>query len=838
MIGQTVSHYRVIEKLGEGGMGVVYRAEDTKLKRTVALKFLPKHLEEHRERFLREAQAAAALNHPNICTIFEVDEEHGFLVMELVEGKTVKEKIAERPLPLAEAIDLATQVCAGLQHAHERGIVHRDIKPANLMVTAAGAVKIMDFGLAQVGDRTRITKTGASIGTPAYMSPEQVKGEAVDRRTDIWSLGVVVYEALTQRIPFAAETEQAVSYAIVHAPHEPVTAVRGGLPVSLDGVVAKCLAKQADERYQHVEDFAVDVRTLGKAGASAPPRRRLGWLPALAVGSALLIGATATFVYFKRQRTESPKAVRRYEMVVDGGLLGISPDGETIAFRKGSVGYLRRLDSIDPVEIPGSDGISALTWSPNGAKIAFAKGNMVWKYVPQQSAPEQIAKLRAAVLSLVWPAEFGIVAAVYGSGLLQIPESGGATNMLLAPDGGQSKFDFHEPIAVPGGVWLVVTHGDVSGGWRAVAIQGNTTNVLFESPARIVLNGFVSGRYLLYNYQDRSAGLWALEIDPVKWKAIGTARRVEDDCVNAAVAANGDLVCTKAYVQANRLLVTDRMGRTAAASKEEFPGLMWPAVSPDGKSAVAEFLDDWNADILKFDLATMAGIKAAHSSGQERRPGFHPAGDRIVYNKNAWYTSKRTDGSTTEQQLAAAGRNARGSWAWAPNGKLAIFQRMEDDGERLWVFDASAPATPAPFPAGTKASGAPTISPDGKYVAYGSTESGRSEVYVSTFPDGKEKWIVSQNGGGMPRWSSGGDELFWLSTNNLNVTRVSRNPSFQMLKTEVLFQNDQADASIRLRLGYDVTPDGKRIVTIGAGKARPSRVVMVENWIESVGLSK
>src|SRR6187200_3417347 len=175
MIGQTISHYSILGKIGEGGMGVVYKAEDLKLRRTVALKFLPPHAAENRERFLREAQAAAALNHPNICTVFEIDDEHGFLAMELVEGQSLKDKIAARPLPLEEALDLAMQACAGLQAAHEKGVVHRDIKPANLMVTLQGQVKIMDFGLAQVGERTRITKTGASIGTPAYMSPEQAK---------------------------------------------------------------------------------------------------------------------------------------------------------------------------------------------------------------------------------------------------------------------------------------------------------------------------------------------------------------------------------------------------------------------------------------------------------------------------------------------------------------------------------------------------------------------------------------------------------------------------------------------------------------------------------------
>src|SRR5688572_9315125 len=283
MVGQTVSHYRILQKLGEGGMGVVYKAEDTKLRRTVALKFLPPTNSENRERFLREAQAAASLNPPNICTVFEIDEEHGFLAMELIDGVSVKDKIAARPLPLEEALNTAMQACAGLAAAHEKGIVHRDIKPANLMLTAQGQVKIMDFGLAQVGDSTRITKTGTSLGTPAYMSPEQAKGDVVDRRTDIWSLGVVLYEMIAGRLPFRGETEQAVSYGIVNTELEPLTALRSGLPKELDRIAAKVLRKNPAERYSHAEDLLVDLRAAIRPSPATTRARARAPLLALIV---------------------------------------------------------------------------------------------------------------------------------------------------------------------------------------------------------------------------------------------------------------------------------------------------------------------------------------------------------------------------------------------------------------------------------------------------------------------------------------------------------------------------------------------------------------------------
>ncbi len=228
MIGQTISHYKITEKLGEGGMGVVYKAEDTKLRRVVALKFLRSELienPEHRERFLREAQAAAALDHPNICTIYEIDEDAGrtFLAMAFIEGLTVKDKIAQRPLKLDQALDIAVQTAQGLQAAHEKGIVHRDIKGANIMVTPPGQVKIMDFGLAQLAERSKLTETTTILGTPSYMSPEQARGEKTDRRADLWSLGVVLYEMIAGRLPFVGERQEAVLYGITSEEPEPVT---------------------------------------------------------------------------------------------------------------------------------------------------------------------------------------------------------------------------------------------------------------------------------------------------------------------------------------------------------------------------------------------------------------------------------------------------------------------------------------------------------------------------------------------------------------------------------------------------------------------------------------
>jgi len=275
MIGQTISHYRITEKLGEGGMGVVYKAEDLKLHRAVALKFLPAGSFANREaktRFMREARIAASLDHASVCPLFEIDEteEHAFIAMALVQGRSLQEMIAEGPVKLDVALDIAIQVAEGLDHAHQKSIVHRDIKPSNVMVTSGGQAKILDFGLSRSADETQLTREGTTLGTVAYMSPEQARAAAVDHRSDIWSLGIVLYEMISGRRPFAGDHQQAIIYSILNESQEPITGLRSGVPLELEQLIDRCLEKEPEARYQTAADLASDLRRIKGRLVSGP----------------------------------------------------------------------------------------------------------------------------------------------------------------------------------------------------------------------------------------------------------------------------------------------------------------------------------------------------------------------------------------------------------------------------------------------------------------------------------------------------------------------------------------------------------------------------------------
>jgi serine/threonine protein kinase len=366
MIGQTISHYRILEEIGGGGMGVVYKAEDTKLKRIVALKFLPPELTRDKEaktRFIHEAQAASALQHNNICSIHEIDETPDgrlFISMDCYEGETLKDKIANGPLPLEEAMDIAFQVAAGLSEAHAAGMVHRDIKPANTIVTDKGDVKILDFGLAKLAGQTKVTKTGMTVGTVAYMSPEQAKGDETDSRSDIWSLGVMLYEMLADRLPFRGEVEPAMLYSIMNEDPEPVTTIRGDVPIGVEDIIEKALAKERANRYETMDALLSDLATqrdqitLGIKERRFRAMRSLKRRKRLAVGTVvvavLVAAAVLVQVFHTRSMAIDSVAVLPFANLSGDEEQEYFSDGMTVALIK-ELGQIRALTVISRTSV-------------------------------------------------------------------------------------------------------------------------------------------------------------------------------------------------------------------------------------------------------------------------------------------------------------------------------------------------------------------------------------------------------------------------------------------------------------------------------------------------------
>ena len=528
MIGQTIAHYKITGKLGEGGMGVVYKAEDTKLKRPVALKFLAPHLlqdEGARKRFQREATAAAGLSHPNICTVYEISEEDGqtFLVMEFIEGEGLDAKIERGPLPLKEALGFARQIADGLAAAHAKGVVHRDIKPGNLLVTPQGRVKILDFGLALLTEGSKLTKLDTMVGTVAYMSPEQAQGMEVDYRTDLWALGCVTYEMVRGQRPFQGVYDQALVYEIVNQEPEPLTGVRTGVPMELEWIVGKCLAKDREDRYNHAEDMMLDLRTLaeklksggstalrtgvavgasvavsdggarhveppqGSAGAGVQPGlpSRQTAAPAAASGEMVpkwkprlpwvLFAAAAVFalaVSYVHHFRETPAEKPLYRFAVplpeDTRLdtLSLSPDGRHVAVAMGQQGSTRRLwvhslETGEQREMPGTDEARYPFWSPDSRYIGFfAQGKL--KKIALAGGPPQSLCNAADGRGGSWSQAGVIIFGPTPFGEIQrVPEGGGEPAAITHRGESQEGMSHRFPWFLPDGRHFLWSYGYV-----------------------------------------------------------------------------------------------------------------------------------------------------------------------------------------------------------------------------------------------------------------------------------------------------------------------------------------------------------------------------------------
>ena len=933
MIDKTISHYKVTKKLGEGGMGVVYKAQDTKLGRTVALKFLAPHLledEEARARLIREAKAAASLDHQNICTVYEIDEVDGqtFLAMAFIEGQTVKDKIAERPLKLEDALDIAIQTAQGLEAAHEKGVVHRDIKGANLMVTPQGQVKIMDFGLAQLAEQSRLTKTATILGTPAYMSPEQAQRLPTDRRTDIWSLGVVIYEMVTGRLPFEGERQQAVLYAIAQEDPEPITALRAGLPMELESIVGKAMAKDAGERYQHVEEMIVDLNSLRKklaagipatllAGVAArhgvPPAVRpapedqrlakyrviedlpsegdsivyraedtqlkravtINVLPesaarraerrqrlraaTFAVGGALAMAVVLLAVQWLRgPAPPEPQPLRRFAFTPESlhsdsdqfGRVAISPDGKHIVYLGADDEqklWVRDVDREQPRELAGTKNARplGLFWSPDSQFIGFAAGTEL-KKVSVQGGP---AITLCPLPGRIWEGgawSFDGDSIVFSSGsppvLHEVPARGGEPQLLFEPETsgkGSANIQPHFLPVESGARSIVYNVGSYTD--REIVVKN------LETGAREVLAEGAFPRYspsghILYQTAAFSPGLWALPFSLETLKPTGEAFSIAENSGDPSVAEDGTLVYVDLLGGGRQQLVwRNREGKKLGVIGQPQDLIRFPALSPDGRHVAVRGLEDNNEDVWVHEVGRSLKRRLTFDAAPDGRPIWSPSGKEIAFrsNRGEGYDKiyiRPADG-TGEPALLVDNPLDEIPNDWSPDGKYLLYSvNGEETAWDLWYLKRKEDGSgfePVPFLQTSFSERAAKFSPDGRFVAYVSDESGRNEVYVRPFPGGDGKWQVSGNGGTQPRWGKDGKELFYVERDTLMAVAVATTPSFTSGAVTRLFQDAYLLGLDAPR--YDVSGDGRRFVLrepVAGTEEKPPSIHIVENWFE------
>ena len=881
MIGQTISHYRILERLGEGGMGTVYKAEDTRLRRTVALKFLPERFaltSEDRERFLREAQAAAALDHPNICTIFEIDEAGGrpFLAMAFVEGRSLDQRIAEGPLELREALEVARQAADGLRTAHAKGIVHRDIKSSNLMLAAGASgrpqVKLLDFGLAQLAGRSKLTRADSIMGTVAYMSPEQTQGDKVDARTDVWSLGVVLYEMVAGELPFKGHYDQAMLYSILNEQPEPLTSLRSRLPVELDWIIDKCLAKNPAERYQSMDDLMLDLATLEKklssprlsiqqtktgASGSTPPAvaeplaevRKWKRLALAAAGVAAALAIAAGLAWYGSGATTAPAATRRFDINLPGTLpvgaelrsLAISPDGRRIAFAVSGEGrklWLRDLSQPSAYALDGTDGASDVFWSPDSRTIGYRAGSQLRRVLAEGGASSVLCEVPGQYFggaSFSADGERIVFTAGPPAQVLEVSARGGQPSALREQEGEGRRGFPSRPTLIGKDALLYASRTP----------QGEQVSVrrFSDDAAATLADGgapfLAPTGYIVYQVGRGSAEIWALPFSADKLEARGEPFPVAESGMLPSVSNDGTLVyMADPRSGPVRLAFRSRTGELVGDAGDEQASIRDPAVSPDGRWVVWITEEGKGSDLWLLDRARNARTRLTSTpDALEVSPRWSPDSRRVAYSvldgdspPLLVLQSIDSPGDVKTIQLEGAPLYPLD---WGPRGRILARSRGPGRGELLQLVPQP-DGTFAPQPAleGEMGVNEARISPDGRFVAFESRIGEESQIIVRPFPSGPGRWQVTSAGGESPHWTRKGREILYRSGGRLlSVTVEEKGGELLFAAAEELFQDPMLLGGPR-RPGYSVTPDGETVLLAeSVGRPSPPTIRVVLNWL-------
>jgi len=803
--GTRLGPYEIVAHVGAGGMGEVWRARDTRLDRSVAIKVLPREFAGNAQlklRFEREAKAISQLNHPNICTLHDVGEEQGtsYLVMELLDGETLADRAAKGPLPLADVLRYGIQIADGLDRAHRAGIVHRDLKPGNIMVTKTGA-KLLDFGLAKGGAATSaesaadvptiaksLTQEGTIIGTFQYMAPEQLEGLPADARTDIFALGAVLYEMATGKRAFDGKTRTSLIAAIVSAQPPAITNVQPLAPVSLDHVISTCLAKDPDERWQSAHDVAQELRWI-ETNAVAPSAARTSSRRWIAVAALALIAAAILAALYVRERLRPRDAVA-FSMLPPRGYSfdtpQIAPDGESVAFiahdERGEPSiWMRRVGSVAAAKILDRPTMSSavLFWSPDGKWIGFFDGDRMMKVPAQGGTPETICSGCVSYgQGATWSRSGTILfAPKFAEGLFQVPAGGGNAVRVTSLDEKRRETLHGWPQFVDEGdrfVYLLHTISNEKNAIYGGSLNGKTK--IFLTNAESLVG--VSGSYLLFV---RDGAMYAQRFDAAKLRLTGEPRKVVDDSdydedrahAYASVAETGALVYLPASNRERKVEVGwyDRGGRLVEKLFDDVSVDSLSLTPDDSKIAMTRFAAKKGAlDIYVYDVARGIRSKLTGGLANYDQITWSQSGDRILFSADGdgMYDvyGQADDGATPAQPVWKGGDDKHPN-AVSPDGRFLLAKqysaKTKDD---IWLVPLDGSAKPSVLIATDESEGGSRFSPDGKWIVYASEQSGRAEVYVRAFPSGRSLQ-VSVEGGEAPSWSPDGSEIyFWARDGN------------------------------------------------------------------------
>jgi eukaryotic-like serine/threonine-protein kinase len=866
-VGRTIRSYEILALIGVGGRGEVYRALDRTLGRQVALKFLSHEVSRDPERLRRlahEARMLAALNHPKIATLHSLEEHDGqdFLVMELVAGQTLGQRLIHGDLPIREALDICRQIAEGLEAAHDAGIVHRDLTPANIKVSPDGEVKLLDFGLAKAfepsdsaADSTlpaiEVTREGTVLGTPAYMSPEQARGQSVDRRTDIWAFGCCLYECLTGVSAFKGKTTTDTLAAVLDKDPD-WGALSDGVPHAVRRLLRRTLAKDVRHRLQHIGDARLELEEVGNdANEPSVVRRPRRVVPLLFGGAALLAIATGMASWFvgRWPTAHRESAVARLSLKIEGESaenlrlsvdrfftpFALSPDGMRLVFRARGNGrsqlFLRELSGFETRPILGTEMATTPFFSPDGQWIGFwrAEDRILRKVSLAGGSPIEIAHTDVPIVAL-WTSndEIVIESGDQRGELWSIPAGGGTPKVIAVGDRSDGEL-ISLRAAVPGGNELLVASLGVDGTWLQVLSRETGRRRRLLRGGNNVVARYTGTGHLVFSDAD------ALRAVPVnqRFEPVGDPTPVlhgidqDHRHSNVALSDNGTVIYVAAdHVQEAELLWLDRDGNATSVPGGRVP-FETAALSPDGRQVAGDLVEGTKVQVWVRDLERGAK-RLLVSEGDSFQPIWSRDGRFITYWSTPGNTTvfrKRADGTGSAEMLMR-GRGSLRLEDWSPDGQSLLFSEYTSRGDTdVWIY-SDGKAKPLLSSRSNEAEA--RFSPDGRFIAFEADDGGVTHVYVQPFPGPGPRTAISAAAGGMPVWLAAGRLLF-INEGRMMVTDVQTYPDLRVGQTRLL--NGRSDARHRIT----PAPDGRRFLMLSPRTMEgPIEVRIVLNWFQEL----